>query len=870
MNKKIRICIVIFAFVFFLSGCGSSGNAGVIAQSKNIGIDLGGMLSQADGNTNKVIFDFNSEADMLADMKKATENSRFELYYNVDTMAVAVVDKSTGKILTTNPYSAAQDDNYSGSVASVLNSQLVLTYLENDIDLVDLYSADDCADLGQYKIKLHENGISFDMSIGLEKESNYIPKIISPERYGEICSKLSDDEIDIFKIYYTLYTADQFESVGVKEIYPDIKAQELYCCVSELSERDQRKLNVVFEAAQYGKEEYAADMKDFGVTDAIETYPNFKLSLCYALTENGLSVSIPAESVEYNEEYPLLRISLLPYFAAETPFAESDGYLFIPDGSGAIINLNNDDVAHRSIITGTVYGTNASKLPQKTVAETTQQYYLPVFGTVKDNNTAVFGIISSGDGNAEITARLGKPNGNYYATNAEFVTADYEKYTKISVVENRWSDEQLYLYDKNSLKDDMTVDFYILSDDKADYSSFASIYNKYLFGDKAKTDMNSTIHIETLGTALTNETKLIFQVEDETVFTHYEQNIKILDELSSDGRTGYSLLLRGWQKNGLDASVSGKLQFSSASGGKKGLADIRDYCTQNDIPFALQNNLSYVKFDRGFDGFSLKNDTARTLELLYAETVEAGANATSVKNSSYVVSANSYSKYVSGIYKDGARLGLEKNLSLGEIGAALNTDYSKNRLINRSQTMKLVVDALQKTKNNSFSFEGANAYVLPYTSAVNDILYENSGFAGESAVVPFLQLVLGDKVACRSAAINLQENTRDLLLGCIESGTVPTYVLAYQNISKLKVTDYTKYYAVDFEILKTSVKEAYDYVNAAVVAKGDSGIVAHHILSNGVTYTEYGNGNGVYVNRTDNDYMIGDLTVNAMDYAVKE
>ena len=867
--KKILISILVFALVFSFAGCGSNtNNLGI--KAKNDGVQLGKLLSESNGNTNEVSFNFKSEKEMLGSMEKAAENDKYTLYYSEDTLAVAVVDKKTGKAMLTNPFNAANDSNYSGSVASILDSQVIVTYLEGEVTPIDLYSGQDCVNLGQYKIKIHENGVSFDLSIGEEKGSVYIPKIISPKRYEEICSKLTEDDVETLESYFSFYSTEDFEFSGITEIYPDLKAQDIYCCTIELSEREIKNLGKVFEKAEYGKEEYNADMKEFGVTDKTLSSPNIKLTLNYALTENGVSVNIPAKSISYNKDFPLLKLSLLPYFGAETPSKSSDGYLFIPDGPGAIINMNKDHVAHRTVITGKLYGENASKLPVDEVKELTQQYYLPVFGTVKNNKTALYGIISSGDANAQITARLGKPNGNYYAANSEFIFADYEQYTKTSVVATSWSNKLLYLYDVNGLKDDITVDYYILSGKNTSYSSFASIYSDYLFGDKAKSEASSALHIETLGSALTQKSLLGFDYDSETVLTSYSQNIELLKKLSENGRNSYSLSLKGWEKNGLDASVSNGLNFSSALGGKDGMAALAEYCNKNNIPLSLNNNLSYVKYDRVSDGFNLKNDTTRTLELKYAENSKLSPDTMTYKGSNYVVAAASYAKYITNLNKDGKKYGLEQSIDLGFIGRALNADYKTKKLTNRPQSQKLVVNALEETKNTNFSFDGANAYVLPYASVVNNIVLENSGFAGESAAVPFLQLVLGDKVVCRSDSINLKENTRDLLLSCVEFGTVPSFVVSYGNTSKLKVTDYTEYYAVDFKILEESIKNSYDYVNAAWSAKGDSGIANHTILTQGVTYTEYQNGKGVYVNRTNKVYNANGIKIPAMDYVVKE
>lgn len=868
--KKLLSCLLIFALICSLAGCGAKSNVNQV-KPENGGVNLGDIISETEGNTTPVEFKFKSAKAMLKAMTLAAENDKFGLYYSEDTMAVALVDKATGKIMTTNPYNAAEDKSYSGSVASLLNSQLTLTYLENDITLVDLYSADDCINIGQYKINVHSNGLSVDMSVGVEKDGTNIPKVISPERYNDLCSKLDEFDIELLEIYYLYFPKDQFSQSGVKDIYSDFTPQDIYCCNSELSEREQKKLAALFESVGYTKETLESDLKAFGVKDAAESFPNFKLRLCYALTDKGVSVSVPASSIKYNADFPLLKISLLPYFGAESPNKKADGYLFIPDGSGAIINLKDDHLSHRAIITGKVYGENGSELPKKGVVETTKQYYLPVFGTVRNNASALFGIISSGDGNSQITARLGSSNGNYYATSPEFILADYEQYTKVSVVSNNWSDKTLFLYDSNMMKEDLTVDYYFLTGDNANYSSMASEYNKYLFSGTEKQKVKDTvIHLDTIGSVITEKSFLGFDYNAETVLTSFDENKIILEDLSKETGGNYSLNLRGWQKNGLDTAISSKLKISSALGGKNSLKSIKEYCEKNNIQFSLENNISFVENDGKFDDFSKDSDACRTLELMYAESSKISPDTMLSNGESYVVTAGKYVEYIGGLVKSGEKYSLANNLGFGKIGSNLNADYSSDNLTNRSQAKAIVEKALKDSKKTTFSFEGSNAYVLPFASAVNNITLYNSGFAGESASVPFLQMSLGGMVSCRSEAINLQGDTREQLLSCIEFGVVPTYLISYGNTSKLKVTDYTEYYAVDYKILRSSLVDTYKYIEPVINAKDGSNIISHKVLITGVTFTEYENGKGVYVNHTNKDYKLGKTVVPAMDYLIKE
>ncbi|MBR4762305.1 MAG: hypothetical protein IK086_06680, partial [Clostridia bacterium] len=681
--------------------------------------------------------------------------------------------------------------------------------------------------------------------------------------------KISEDSVDILGVYFTYYDASALDESDIFTYYPDAKKQDMYYCGSELSERDIGKLNAIFKEAGYTREDAAKDADEFNLGDSAESKPYFRLTLNYILTDTGVAVNIPNSSIKYNPDYPLLKISVLPYFGADEAKPDATGYLFIPDGSGTVINLNQNEPGRRTIITGKVYGENPSKLPAKTPAEKTEQYYLPVFGAVRNNETALFGIITGGDANSEITALLGRPNGNYYTVNPAFVFTDYEQYTRISVVSNAWSNKSLYLYDKNTSEDDFNIHYYFLSGDKANYSEMAKIYGEILFGDTEGDAKKATLNLQTVGSALTKDGFLGFSYDSESVFTSYEDNISILKYLQENNAGNVSLMLKGWQEDGLDTAVSGKIRVSSDLGGKKELKNLSEYCKDKNIPFSLYNNISFVGADKPFDRFKPKSDAARTLELKYVKDSKLSPDTMLYDDGKYVVKPSAYNRLLSGLLKDAGKYSVE-DFNMGVLGSSLCADYTKNNSINRAQALRYVKKALKDNAKNNLSFDKGNAYVLPYAKQISNISVTNSRLPGETAAVPFIQMVLGGRVVYNSEPVNLEEDKRDTLLKCIESGTVPTYLLSYKNTSMLKKTDYTEYYSIDYEILKKSLLESYEYVNKVITATDGSGIMKHEILAENVTVTTYKNGAKVYVNRSDKPYEENGITVNAKDYTVGE
>ena len=108
-----------------------------------------------------------SEAQQLSDMEIITENDKYILYLDNSSISVALENKADGKIYFSNPLNAANDPYYSGNVKKLMDSQIVLEYVDrNDNQKKTLFSSSDCAELGQYNIKKKTSGVEIEMQIG--------------------------------------------------------------------------------------------------------------------------------------------------------------------------------------------------------------------------------------------------------------------------------------------------------------------------------------------------------------------------------------------------------------------------------------------------------------------------------------------------------------------------------------------------------------------------------------------------------------------------------------------------------------------------------------------------------------------------------
>ena len=204
-------------------------------------------------------------------------------------------------------------------------------------------------------------------------------------------SKMGNNTADYFSLVtmYQLQDPNEAKSEQLRqdmfETYPATRRQDedgkwfaLYALDNTLSNAKKRGLQQTI--AKYSPN-YTIDMmyEDEAETElepAVEINPVFRLALEYQLTDTGMTVTLPASSIFYDETlYSLVEIDILRYMGADD--MRRGGYVFYPDGSGTLIDF--DDFAHKNItISGNVYGQDYSF--HAVTGANQQSIRMPVYG----------------------------------------------------------------------------------------------------------------------------------------------------------------------------------------------------------------------------------------------------------------------------------------------------------------------------------------------------------------------------------------------------------------------------------------------------------------------------------------------------------
>lgn len=270
---------------------------------------------------------------------------------------------------------------------------------------------------------------------------------------------------------------------------------------------------------QIDQEENRELLQDKGTTAKARV--QFVVPVRVTLADAEVTVSIPASRIERTAGYHLHKIRLNEYYAAAP--AGEEGYLLIPDGSGALLNFDNGKAAGGEI-TVPVYGTDETQ-PQESQGLETEQARLPLFG-IKRGETGVLAILEKGRSLASICAITSGNRSRFNRVCAEFVLEQKGTVT----LDDRSAQT---VFETAPYTGDYVVRYVFTEEGRADYASMAALYRTYLFGERPpQTAGAMPSYLRLLGSVDKRQQFLCFSYFGDEVLTSYSQARHIVGELA--------------------------------------------------------------------------------------------------------------------------------------------------------------------------------------------------------------------------------------------------------------------------------------------------------------------------------------------------
>lgn len=799
------------------------------------------------------------------------DNGTLALYVKPATTEIAVKDKRTGQMWYSNPQNRAQDTIANGSEKLKLSSQVSISLFDTMDRQIQMDNFAESISYSQFQLYRIDQGIRVVYTIGKQEKTYLVPRVIGKARFEDKILNSVKDESSRKALLsrYKLVTLDSVNDKTKEQLlqqYPALAKEDQYVTSDKLPDFVLSELSEIIGATGYT----LGNLHDDQILNRqeVQTSIAVTLSIEYTLDKGNLIVTLPVKQIKYDsKEFRLYQLDILPYFGAADQ--RQEGYMFIPDGSGALIHLNNNKTKYPPIELK-VYGRDKA-IYQKDLNENTEQVYLPVFG-LKQGSNAFVAIIEESDAVATIRADVaGRDNSYNTVSSAYSILPNAKRYLSFR------GNSGVNVYAPKPLDSDIRIRYGFLSGEDSTYVGMGHYYQNYLseHGLIAKTRSDTAItppfYLSLVGGVEHAVSKVGIPYRSLKPLTTYSQAIQLAEQLQQKGVSSLAIKYEGWANGGIEHTAFNKIQLNTKLGGTPQFRRLIQYSKEHGISLYPSVDFMYIAKNKWFDGFESQKDTARFLTGDVAKDYSYGLASKQANlegTARYIVSPGSFPRLVESFLQSYDRLGLQ-SASLASLGTDLYADYRESKPIDRQQALDVAATQLSGLSQSGLklSMDGANAYAIPYADLVMNAPLDSSHYYLEDEAVPFYQIVLHGVVAYAGKPLNLGDDFKKSVLQTVETGAGIHFQWMYEDNAYLKDTDYNEY-SLNYKPWLTPAADLYKRVLPLLQRTRNAKIADHRRLDDQVYQTTYDNGVSVIVNYRSEDVVVQGVRVKAEDFAV--
>jgi len=789
---------------------------------------------------------------LSADFETVLENDKYRFSIKTEDGNIAVTDKKSGIIRYANPINAQDDELAIGGKGEVLKSQILVQYYENDSIVVNNSYAD-AAKNNNISYSVENDVLYVNYLMGDDEfDTNLIPMILTKERMEkDILSKLSEDEKEEILDRFRLYERKELDPEALKGMeitYPSLKKYDIYVrgAIPAFKAKDFYEL---FVKAGYTVEDLQKDYDQNELENPYKPKPSFDITLEYSLTDDGFKVDVDPKKIKYVENFKPVRIDILPYFDAAD--SKDSGFIFVPDGSGSLINLNNNKYTVNTY-EKRLFETDNAQAESELIAPY-QESVLPVFA-LSGSKSGFYATIDSGYEEGGVAAGVSGVSSFYNNVYPFFDLLSHGtiSYSSTSVASN------VLIMTENFITSKLSVAYHFISGGTS-YSQIAVSYRELLqkqglLPEKSVSD-NVDINVKLIGSAYVQKRFLGIPYTSITSMTDYDEAAKILEKLEG----------LNTEVNYINAMPGGSLQKNltkfkplSVLGSKKERKELAEKTARLTFSY----NAQYAtKIKNGDTAKKLDRSNARKYKYDIVGRVSVKSNSLKVLSPAVIV------KYADKAVKKFNKYDID-SVNIQDLGYLLCSDFNVDAQFDRYKARQNVQKYLEKlSKDRYVSLTNGSVYSLAFADKITDIPITHTGYKIEDTAVPFYQIVLSGIIPYTTASVNSADEGILHFLKTVETGAQLQYTWYYEKPDNLTYNS-EDYYGMSYESTIDEAK-AYALKYKPLYEKiSGKAIVEHKYVSETLSETVYENGITVYVNYSDSSVKIKGTTVNALDYAM--
>lgn len=760
--------------------------------------------------------------------------------YLEENMVVRVESKD-GTVWSTNGLSHDGKQTKGQFVASYYTANAAYSYMDSQTDSVDKQQAQAFVQDGTLYVQYRVGNYG--------KTVEAVPSYLPAQRFQEkFLDQLSDEEAAEMESYYKYYSDEDAWRIRAK------------------GRNNFERILVIMDQVGYTDEDLAQDNAAGGITTDISSKPWFTIVLAYRLTDLGLEVSMPVEYIEFNADYPLYEVDLLPHFGKQEQSLE--GYVLLPDGSGALMHFDYE-YASRTEYAIPVYGLDGAVASDVLTTGQFQYEYaaLPLFG-MKDGEDAFLAVIGGGQSKAVINFHQAGP---YFQRNAAYLT--FRMVNKDSVYLSGSDNSSKVVVFESSLAEETCSVQYRFLEKNSGYEEMAASYRQHLLDTGVLQDRledgQVSLLLETICGVWSKKNLLGVSYEGITAATTFEENKLLAEDLLSSGIGKLDMKLIGWFNNGVYHDYAGSIKLNRILGGKSGWKDLVQYAASSgvglypDVDFQKVPDMAWGFLPMLDSAFRLDSNEAKHSILSRALLLEKEDFGLTPSNL-YLLSPNHFDDVTASFMKDFEAV---RSSGLSLRSTKVYSDFNDTDMISRPEALQMLTQQLGTLDETlDLLVENGAQYVFPYTSKMSGVSSDCSHYRVADTAVPFLQMVLHGSMKLYISPINLASNSETAVLRAIEYGMLPNFQVTYEDSSVLKNSEYSDNYASGYESWREDILESYAMIEEALHGLVDVAIVGHAQVGEDVFVTTYENGARVYVNYGKEAATVDGITIPARGF----
>lgn len=590
----------------------------------------------------------------------------------------------------------------------------------------------------------------------------------------------------------------------------------------------------------------------------------FIIPVLYSLDQNGFTAKILFDKIKEYGSKKICEVRLMPYFGAGKK--GTDGFLFLPDGSGATVDFKAEKGWAESY-RKQIYGRDPSK-SDYIYSTGEEQIYLPVYGICQSDG-AFLGLVEHGDGNAFIEGVQAGKSTDYASA---FCAFPYRQLDNMKLYDKYGTEKNITFESKKVSDANPLVRYWFAGKKDANLAGMAALYRNYLIQEKnfgkIKKSTDAPLYLDVFGASEKKESVLGFLVDKTVTATTMKDLNDIAARLSELKINNMVILLEYFNKKGTGSGVIRNFSIDSAIGSK-----------QEFRKFAEQYSEKGIKLFYGINNINVKRGTFLWWEFNSGATnliqtklagyeYKKGINAVNKKNKLYfylmpqkltdILTNRSFRSFKSA--------GLT-GISFLKTSSVLYSDNKISHYSSREDTIARYREIYEQAVSGEMGLlsEETNAYCIPYSKYITNVPVSSSGFDIMTRAVPFYQMVFHGLREFSSLPVNTGYDPGRSFLECMLTGTGLHYSLTGESSIVLKDTQLNYLLSTNYRDWIDEINKNYKTYNAVHKELQDKLIVGYEQSGN-IEKMVYEDGTVIAVNHGSSQEQIDGRTVRSNDF----